>query len=114
MHEKVFKAGAVTGADASRDGKAFVTVGSDKCVRTWSVGEKGLEALSERCVLLQFSSEVYSNNKKTCTYSEAPKKPTCVRLTNDGGTILVSDKFGGVHRCVSILYALTILCLRKT
>ncbi|KAH9951156.1 WD40-repeat-containing domain protein [Amylocystis lapponica] len=51
----------------------LVTAGEDKRLKVWQVD--GLQPLSER---------------------ELPKKPTEIRFTRDGLTILVSDKFGDI------------------
>ncbi|KAK0467180.1 WD40 repeat-like protein [Desarmillaria tabescens] len=53
----------------------LATVGDDKTLRVWSVGNGDLKVASER---------------------ELPKKPTNVAFTADGQTILVSDKFGDI------------------
>ncbi|SJL03937.1 uncharacterized protein ARMOST_07294 [Armillaria ostoyae] len=53
----------------------LATVGDDKTLRVWSVGNGDLKVASER---------------------ELPKKPTSVAFTADGQTILVSDKFGDI------------------
>ncbi|KAG7443551.1 WD40 repeat-like protein [Guyanagaster necrorhizus] len=53
----------------------LATVGDDKTLRVWNVGNGDLKVASER---------------------ELPKKPTCVAFTANGQTILVSDKFGDI------------------
>ncbi|KAK0202743.1 WD40 repeat-like protein [Desarmillaria ectypa] len=53
----------------------LATVGDDKTLRVWRVGNKDLKVANER---------------------ELPKKPTSVAFTTDGQTILVSDKFGDI------------------
>ena len=39
-------------------------------------------------------------------FREMPKRPTEIKLTRDGQTILVSDKFGDIFRYESLTYAL--------
>ncbi|KAK0501447.1 WD40 repeat-like protein [Armillaria luteobubalina] len=53
----------------------LATVGDDKTLRVWSIGNGDLKVASER---------------------ELPKKPTSVAFTADGQTIMVSDKFGDI------------------
>ncbi|KAL5512933.1 TRM82 [Sanghuangporus vaninii] len=75
LSENVQKSGEVVAAAVDGEFKYLVTATSNKIIRVWDIAE--LSIVSER---------------------EAPKKPTDVCLTSDGRTILVSDKFGDVHR----------------
>ncbi|KAL5537175.1 TRM82 [Sanghuangporus sanghuang] len=75
LNENVQKSGEVVAAAVDGEFKYLVTATSNKIIRVWDIVE--LSIVSER---------------------EAPKKPTGVCLTSDGQTILVSDKFGDVHR----------------
>ncbi|KAL5492137.1 TRM82 [Sanghuangporus weigelae] len=75
LSENVQKSGEVVAAAVDGEFKYLVTTTSSKVIRVWDIAE--LSIVSER---------------------EAPKKPTDVCLTSDGQTILVSDKFGDVHR----------------
>ncbi|KAF8159551.1 WD40-repeat-containing domain protein [Crassisporium funariophilum] len=70
--EGVQKAGPVRCA-AMWEERWVVVVGEDKMLKVWEVD--GLRLVSER---------------------ELPKKATAVAFTGDGGTILVSDKFGDI------------------
>ncbi|KAL5531395.1 hypothetical protein ACEPAG_4272 [Sanghuangporus baumii] len=75
LSENVQKSGEVVAAAVDGEFKYLVTATSNKIIRAWDITE--LSIVSEK---------------------EAPKKPTDVCLTRDGQTILVSDKFGDVHR----------------
>ncbi|EJD07318.1 uncharacterized protein FOMMEDRAFT_164318 [Fomitiporia mediterranea MF3/22] len=79
LSEKVQKSGQIVAAAVDEGFKYLVTATGDKSIRTWEV--EGLRVVSER---------------------EALKKPTDICLTRDAETILVSDKFGDVHRLVSL------------
>ncbi len=82
----------------------LATVGDDKTLRVWSVGNGDLKVASERLVILSPPSVCHSFSLLVLIYShiarELPKKPTSVAFTADGQTILVSDKFGDIFRCV--------------
>lgn len=106
---RISKAGAIVSADVESEGRWLVTASNDKCVRVWgleSVHEReSLKVLSERyvpssaftrCSIMKLK-EILLNISR-----DAPKKPTCLRLTKDGQTILVSDKFGDVHTLVQL------------
>ncbi|KAI0918072.1 hypothetical protein AcV5_002850 [Taiwanofungus camphoratus] len=71
--DALLKTGLIRCAAADDALKHVITVGDDKKLKVWQVD--GLKLLSER---------------------ELPKKPTEMRFTRDGQTILVSDKFGDV------------------
>ncbi|CAK5283187.1 unnamed protein product [Mycena citricolor] len=66
---------------AINDGATHLaTAADDKNLRVWKIGASGLELLSAR---------------------ELPKRPTALKFTRDGQTILASDKFGDVFRLVA-------------
>ncbi|THG97223.1 hypothetical protein EW026_g4740 [Hermanssonia centrifuga] len=70
---KLLKSGPVRCSTVDRGFTYVVTSGEDKKLKVWEVD--GLKLLSER---------------------ELPKKPTEIRVTQDGQTIVVSDKFGDI------------------
>ena len=74
------KSGPIRCAAVNTSFTHLVTTGDDKKLKVWQID--GLKLLSTR---------------------ELPKKPTEIAFTLDGQTILVSDKFGDVFRCISLL-----------
>ncbi|PAV20199.1 WD40 domain containing protein [Pyrrhoderma noxium] len=73
--EKIIRSGPLAGANVDQSFKYLVTITNDKTVRVWEI--HGLKIISER---------------------EAAKKPTDVCFTRDAQTVLITDKFGDVHR----------------
>ncbi|KAJ7180880.1 WD40 repeat-like protein [Mycena filopes] len=71
--EALLKTGPVRLAAIDRSGTHLVTSGDDKLLKLWQI--EGLKLLNER---------------------ELPKKPTALAFTQDGQTILASDKFGDI------------------
>ncbi|PBK99608.1 WD40 repeat-like protein [Armillaria gallica] len=71
----LLSSGPIRCAALDNEKNHLATVGDDKTLRVWSVGNRDLKVASER---------------------ELPKKPTSVAFTADGQTILVSDKFGDI------------------
>ncbi|KAJ7252517.1 WD40 repeat-like protein [Mycena rebaudengoi] len=71
--EALLKSGPVRLAAIDKSGTHLVTSGDDKQLKLWQID--GLKLLNER---------------------ELPKKPTALAFTQDGQTILASDKFGDV------------------
>lgn len=68
--------GPIRCAALAASGTHLATAGDDKLLKIWAVD--GLAPLSAR---------------------ELPKRPTALRFTADGQTVLVADKFGDVFRC---------------
>ncbi|KAJ7224057.1 WD40 repeat-like protein [Mycena pura] len=71
--DSLLKSGPIRLAAIDRDAKCLATSGDDKLLKLWHVD--GLKLLNER---------------------ELPKKPTALAFTQDGQTVLASDKFGDV------------------
>ncbi|KAJ6504799.1 WD40 repeat-like protein [Mycena vitilis] len=71
--DSLLKSGPVRLAAIDKSAKHLVTSGDDKLLKLWQID--GLKLLNER---------------------EAPKKPTGLAFTQDGQTILTSDKFGDI------------------
>ncbi|KAK0189076.1 WD40 repeat-like protein [Armillaria mellea] len=71
----LLNSGSIRCAVLDNEKTHLATVGDDKTLRVWNVGNGDLKVASER---------------------ELPKKPTSVTFTADGQTILVSDKFGDI------------------
>ncbi|EPQ56592.1 WD40 repeat-like protein [Gloeophyllum trabeum ATCC 11539] len=73
LRESLLKSGPIRCVDVDNGLRHVVTVGDDKKMKVWDT--ESLKVLSER---------------------ELPKKPTEVRFTKDGQTILTADKFGDI------------------
>ncbi|KAJ7625526.1 WD40 repeat-like protein [Roridomyces roridus] len=71
--DALIKSGPIRLAAVNKTGTYLVTSGDDKLLKLWQV--EGLSLLNER---------------------ELPKKPTGLAFTQDGQTILASDKFGDI------------------
>ncbi|KAJ7016266.1 WD40 repeat-like protein [Mycena alexandri] len=71
--EALLKSGPVRLAAIDKSGTHLVTSGDDKQLKLWQID--GLKLLNER---------------------ELPKRPTALAFTQDGQTILASDKFGDI------------------
>ncbi|KAF8074939.1 quinon protein alcohol dehydrogenase-like superfamily [Lyophyllum atratum] len=72
-HAATDAAGPVRCAAIDAQGKHLATAGDDKMLKIWEI--EGLTLVNER---------------------ELPKRPTAIRFTADGQTVLASDKFGDV------------------
>ena len=81
--------------------KHVVACSEDKQLRVWQLDD--LKLLSQRYAFLGIDPYVIY---LLCESRELPKKPTEVRLSNDGLTILVSDKFGDIFRYESPMLVL--------
>ncbi|GLB41843.1 putative required for the formation of N(7)-methylguanine at position 46 (m7G46) in tRNA [Lyophyllum shimeji] len=72
-HSVADPAGPVRCAAVDAQGKHLATAGDDKTLKVWKT--EGMELVNQR---------------------ELPKRPTAIKFTADGQTILTSDKFGDV------------------
>jgi hypothetical protein len=98
--DKVLKSGPIRCAAVSEAFKYLAEVGEDKVLKVWDVNE--FKVVSSRCA--PFPTSFYVGvelNRKDFIARELPKKPTSVMFTKDSHTIIVSDKFGDVFRCVN-------------
>ena len=92
---EVLKAGPVRCSAVDSRYTHLATAGDDKLLKVWAIDT--LQLLNERCAT-PFSQNFLSRLNQT--HRELPKKPTQIAFTRSGHTIVVSDKFGDVFRCV--------------